>query len=334
MIKVYFSGIRDILYKNIGEAKQSINIAIAWFTQRELFYAILNALDRGVSVSIILIDDIINRNEYGLDFSLFIKKGGKLCFANSRKSLMHNKFCIFDNIISITGSYNWTYSAETRNYENIVLTDDRHVTSSFYEQFLLLWSCEKPLADYTHLYISEIKENEFIRDYDYISDEINNMVLEKILAPSAKETIEKTREGIAVNRIGTLQKANHRKNPRLKQTIGMRCRINNNDNMVLHIIEEGQKLPFCNQVSTMTVEDNQTSVLFEIVYGKSEIADENTSLFKNSIDGFPPAKAGEIKFKTKVTLDTNGYMHIEHVCENTGNAIETVYNIPDKILYE
>ena len=86
MIKAYFSNIKDVLLQNIQFSKQSINVAVAWFTQRELFVAILDALDRGVSVSIILIDDIINRNEYGLDFSLFIRKGGNLRFADSWKS--------------------------------------------------------------------------------------------------------------------------------------------------------------------------------------------------------------------------------------------------------
>ena len=86
MIKAYFSNIKDVLLQNIQFSKQSINVAVAWFTQRELFVAILDALDRGVSVSIILIDDIINRNEYGLDFSLLIRKGGNLRFADSWKS--------------------------------------------------------------------------------------------------------------------------------------------------------------------------------------------------------------------------------------------------------
>lgn len=57
MIKAYFSGIKDVLQQNIQLSKQSINVAVAWFTHRELFIAILNALDRGVSVSLILITE-------------------------------------------------------------------------------------------------------------------------------------------------------------------------------------------------------------------------------------------------------------------------------------
>ncbi len=334
MIKAYFSNIKNVLLQNIQLSKQSINIAVAWFTQRELFVAILDALDRGVSVSIILIDDIINRNEYGLDFSQFIRKGGNLRFANSRKSLMHDKFCVFDNALTVTGSYNWTYSAEKRNSENIILTDDSVVSTSFLEHFSELWACQEPLESYSHKYISDIKGNDIIKDSDNLASEISCMVSEKIIDPSACDIIENTKRKIAATHLSILQKVNHRKCPKLKHTIGMRCRIGGKDNRVLHIIEEGQKLPFTNEVKTQTASDNQVSAICEIVYGKSDEADENTSLLTIPIDELPLAKAGEIKFSAKVTLDTNGYMHVEYICQNTGEGKEAVYINTDLIYYE
>ena len=45
-------------------------------------------------------------------------------------------------------------------------------------------------------------------------------------------------------------------------------------------------------------------------------------------------KAGEVKFQTKVTIDTNGYMHIEYVCENTGISKSAVYNAINRIAYQ
>lgn len=334
MIKAYFSGIKDVLQQNIQLSKQSINVAVAWFTHRELFIAILNALDRGVSVSLILIDDIINRSEYGLDFSQFIKKGGNLCFADSKKSLLHDKFCIIDNTLTITGSYNWTYSAEKRNSENIIITDDSVVSKSFSQRFSELRSCYEPLEVYVHKSISEIKEHDFIRDYDSLVDEINCMISKNIVDPLAYNSIENTKNNIAVTRLAALQKTNHRKYPKLKQTLGMRCRIGGKDNKVLHIITKGQKLPFVNEVKTQTAIDNQASVVCEIVYGNSEEASENTSLLKIPMDDLPLAKAGEVKFTTKITLDTNGYMHVEHVCQNTGEGREAVYINTELILYE
>lgn len=334
MIKAYFSGIKQILLQNIYTSKQSISIAVAWFTQRELFIAVLDALDRGVTVSIILIDDIINRSEYGLDFAKFVNKGGSLCFASSKESLMHDKFCVFDNRLIITGSYNWTYSAEERNSENIIITDDSTVVGSFLEHFFELWSYQKPTTVYTHKYISDAKEKDIIKDYDNFAKEISCMISENIVDSSVYNIIENARNNIAVVRLATLQKVNHRKFPKLKQTIGMRCIIEGKDNKVLKIIKEGQILPFTNEVKTQTASDNQTSIICEILYGKSDEADENTSLLAIPMDNLPIAKAGEVKFATKVTLDTNGYMHVEHVCQNTGEGREAVYFNSDIICYE
>lgn len=334
MIKAYFHGIKEVLQQNIHSSKQSINIAVAWFTHRELFALILDALDRGVSVSIILNDDIINRNEYGLNFSHFINKGGNICFANSCQILMHNKFCVIDNSLTITGSYNWTYSAEKKNSENIIITDDCVVSNSFLEYFSELWSNLNTLKSYTHKYISEVKDKDIIRSYNILFDEINCMISENVIDSLAYNTIESRRNNIAVTRLATLKKVDHRRLPKLKETIGMRCIINGINNKVLHIINEGHKLPFTNEVKTQTASDNQTSIICEIVYGKSEDADKNLSLIKIPMDNLPLAKAGDVKFTTKVTLDTNGYMHIEHVCQNTGKGKEAIYINKNIISYE
>lgn len=114
----------------------------------------------------------------------------------------------------------------------------------------------------------------------------------------------------------------------------MRCRINGEENKVLSIIKEGQKLPFVNEVKTQTAIDNQTSCICEIVYGNSSEADENISLLKIPMDNLPLAKAGEVKFSTKVTLDTNGYMHVESICLNSGEGVEAVYVNTELIEYK
>ena len=139
MIKAHFSQIRTTITKYIEDSTTEICIAVAWFTHRDLFQAILGALDRNVKVSVILIDDIINRGPNGLDFATYMAKGGAIRFMNTRKLLMHNKFCLFDSKVLVTGSYNWTYSAETRNAENIIATDEENVCLAFREQFGKLW---------------------------------------------------------------------------------------------------------------------------------------------------------------------------------------------------
>ena len=70
MIQAYFNQIRKKIIEEINNSNKDIIIAVAWFTQHDLFDAIINALERGVNISLILIKDIINCGDYGLDFCL------------------------------------------------------------------------------------------------------------------------------------------------------------------------------------------------------------------------------------------------------------------------
>jgi len=52
---------------------------------------------------------------------------------------MHNKFAIIDNRILLTGSYNWTFSANHRNDENLMVINDPVVISRYQNYFEKLW---------------------------------------------------------------------------------------------------------------------------------------------------------------------------------------------------
>lgn len=118
MVTPYFSSIRQTLVNALGQATESIDIAVAWFTNEQLFDTVASSLDKGVKVRMVLINDDINHCG-GLDFQKFIDKGGRLFFGKTGY-FMHNKYCIIDGKTVYTGSYNYTYFAEHSNFENIV----------------------------------------------------------------------------------------------------------------------------------------------------------------------------------------------------------------------
>lgn len=333
MIEAYFTNIKDELIQRIAVSSKNIIIAVAWFTHRELYDAILSALDRGVSVSLLLIDDIINRNEYNLDFNSFINKGGKLRFVNTRKSLMHNKFCVFDSCITITGSYNWTYAAETRNYENILVTDDKDICNAFYEHFNILWEKESTESDYTPIKISSYNGKDFLNDFEEMEEEFKAMVANNIIANNALAILQTRKLNIATIPVSSLTTVHNRKDPRLKMKLGQDCIINGINGKVLNIIPGGHKLPFTNTVDTCTANDNQTSIICTIRFGNEEDAVNNKALVSIPMDQLPPMKAGNVKFKTKVTIDTNGYLHVEFLCTNTGVSKEATLIDPELIEY-
>jgi phosphatidylserine/phosphatidylglycerophosphate/cardiolipin synthase-like enzyme len=55
------------------------------------------------------------------------------------KPRFHHKFAVFDEHTAITGSYNWTWTGETKNYENMLVINDRHIAKQFGDEFEKLW---------------------------------------------------------------------------------------------------------------------------------------------------------------------------------------------------
>ena len=160
MVQAYFDNIEKKLSAHIANAERKIYVAVAWFTNEALFNDLLNALQKNVEVKVLLLDDILNRNEFGLDFGVLVNKGVDVRFATSNKGTMHNKFCVIDNEV-ITGSYNWTYHANV-NKENIMITDELNIVNSYCEQFETLFNvCDPIKLPYEHLKWTEVKEEDF-----------------------------------------------------------------------------------------------------------------------------------------------------------------------------
>lgn len=334
MIYAYFSQIKLTITKFIEMSNSEISIAVAWFTHRDLFDALMLALDRGVKVSVIIVEDIINCGPNGLDFSSFIAKGGSLRFMNTRKILMHNKFCIFDNKVLVTGSYNWTYSAEARNAENIIVTNDENVCSAFLEQFVKIREELPVVTNFCHMKFEDVSSENFFNCFDFLHEEYESMDHTRIKKPLSVTDVDNIRKDFSITKLNTVVVNTKRTKPVLKANIGMRCRINGIDDKTLNIIKQGQELPYTNKVETYTVIDNQTSIICDVVYGNSDEANENEPLVKIPMNNLPKGKAGEVKFQTRITIDTNGYMSVEYVCLNTGVSLSSLpYNASSKIDY-
>lgn len=160
MVQAYFDNIEKKLSAHIADAERRIYVAVAWFTNEALYGGLLNALQKNVEVKVLLLDDILNRNEFGLDFGVLVNKGADVRFAPSNKGTMHNKFCVIDNEV-ITGSYNWTYHANVNN-ENIVIIDEPNIINSYCEQFESLFNDYEPIKlPYEHLKWTEVEEEDF-----------------------------------------------------------------------------------------------------------------------------------------------------------------------------
>lgn len=125
--------IKQRIVSEINNAKQCIYIAMAYFTDRDIAMAIVEAKNRNITVDIILSSNAQNET-----VKLMLKGAGISVHAfetGDARGIMHHKFCLIDNKISINGSYNYSLNASTNNVENIQVSDNISIYAQFLSEF-------------------------------------------------------------------------------------------------------------------------------------------------------------------------------------------------------
>ena len=221
MEQAFFSHIRSKIIPYLDQAKENVVIAMAWFTSAELFEALLSCLKRKVNVELILLDNSINYMYYAPDFNRLISAGGHLRIADLSVGFMHHKFCVIDNKIAITGSYNWTYYAETRNVENIIITDSLEIVNLFSTEFKRLANLLSVKSSCSRLSWDDIEARKDV-DFRELNYEIKRIceVQNKPVRRFYETKTEVVRTEI-------------KKTPIAKYSIGVKA-LDNNDNETCH----------------------------------------------------------------------------------------------------
>lgn len=163
--EVYFENIKVKIRKELECVKDSVFVAVAWLTDDDLFADLTHLASKGIGVKIIINDDEINRNS-GLNFMKFYENGGLIYFVDSVKNLMHNKFCIIDEIKIINGSFNWTRNAN-KNIENITIIQNETISKHFLQEFNRLTKDAYHSSEYLAIENLEILELELANGLSY-----------------------------------------------------------------------------------------------------------------------------------------------------------------------
>ena len=142
-IEVYFSpngGCQQAVISELRKATQSIDIAMYYLSSREIAQALLKARERHVQIRIVLDQgqEIESASKSGYLIKHRVKVRYHLGFG-----LMHNKFAVFDGKSLITGSFNWTLTAEERNEENLLIITDEETIEKYEERFNYLWNTSR-----------------------------------------------------------------------------------------------------------------------------------------------------------------------------------------------
>jgi hypothetical protein len=326
MIKVYFSNIRPQIINELKKAKKNITVAVYWFTNFELFESLMIKLNQGLEVSLIIHNDYINNRETGLNFQNFIDNGGKFYFSDNYNP-MHNKFCIIDSKVLINGSYNWTYYAEIRNSENIlIIKRETKIIKAFIEEFNRIITLSEIVEKITTLSQFEINDSRMIGTRDYFAKELLYQAKGQNKPTIVERAIEISQNNIDIQIIA----CDLNLRPKLKLIHSIGASLHNDKYLILLPI--GTIIPFKNSKIVNTVEDNQTSVYSKILYGENPVASKNIKIGEMRVNYLPPRPAGQTELRYQITIDLKANLKIEKVSiDNPNNKAVFQANISDHL---
>jgi phosphatidylserine/phosphatidylglycerophosphate/cardiolipin synthase-like enzyme len=142
--KAFFSPGPDCLgtiLHAIGTARRQLDICVFTISDDRIKNAILMRKEMGTKVRILTDNEKLL--DEGSDIAALDKAGIQIKVDRTTNH-MHHKYALFDNRMVITGSYNWTRSAEAFNHENILVSENPIIISRFTSNFEKLWKEMKP----------------------------------------------------------------------------------------------------------------------------------------------------------------------------------------------
>jgi phosphatidylserine/phosphatidylglycerophosphate/cardiolipin synthase-like enzyme len=122
------------LLREIEHARKSLHVQAYLVTSRNIARAITVAHERGVRVALLADREMMIRNDNSLVPQLH--EAGIAVRLETLYAAAHNKILLIDvegnHPVVITGSYNFTFSAQARNAENVLILRDNAALARAY----------------------------------------------------------------------------------------------------------------------------------------------------------------------------------------------------------
>ncbi len=111
------------ILRTLGQAQRTVHVQAYLLTSRSIARALQDAHQRGVRVEVLADREMLQKGENSLVPRL--AAAGIPVWLETRYASAHNKILLIDaedqRCVVITGSYNFTWSAQARNAENLVI---------------------------------------------------------------------------------------------------------------------------------------------------------------------------------------------------------------------
>lgn len=144
-LEVYFSpedGTAARLKQLIGEAQESIDFLAYAFTSDDLAETMIERAQQGVMVSGVIEASQCTPSR-GCVYDRMKSRGLRVRL-DGNPNEMHHKVIVIDHQVVVTGSYNFSSSAETRNDENTLILDDADIADQYMFEFRKIFDQAKP----------------------------------------------------------------------------------------------------------------------------------------------------------------------------------------------
>jgi len=126
----------------ISSAKEHIYFLAFSFTSDALGDALRGQARHGITVQGVMDADQVRSNQ-GSEYDAF-RQAGLTVLADASPGQMHHKVMIIDGAVVVTGSYNFTASAERRNDENLLVIEDADLATLYLAEFRRLFTAAQP----------------------------------------------------------------------------------------------------------------------------------------------------------------------------------------------
>lgn len=120
----------------LQNARRNIRFMAFSYTQPDMGNAMLERIKSGVTV-----EGVFEAVGSDSQFSEMMKLhcGGGKIRRDGNPGFLHHKVIIIDNRIVITGSFNFSDSANTRNNENVIIIDNVDIAKRYLDEFQRVW---------------------------------------------------------------------------------------------------------------------------------------------------------------------------------------------------
>jgi len=140
-VSTYFSPRQGAAAQVVGfidHCEKTLDIAVYSFTHNGIAEAVARAHERGVKVRV-LMDAVQASGRWADDEKLQARGVAVRLIQGSGGGSFHHKFCVGDGDAIITGSFNWSKSADQRNAENFVIIRLKYAVEAFQREFNSYW---------------------------------------------------------------------------------------------------------------------------------------------------------------------------------------------------